>query len=198
MATLIRDRYEPLAVVGQGGEAQVVKAFDHQLEQVVAMKIRLVPEGARRDEVLREARILVDVPPNPHLPLVREDFFDDSRYVVVMDWVEGTDLSVLLKSQGRPGLAPSNVLRWMADAASALTHLHTQPTPVVHGDVKPAEPDPVVRGRIVLVDFGLSSSPNVPGTPGGTVGYVAPEVAAGGSRPERATSTPSPPRAGRC
>ena len=124
VALLIRDRYEPLAVVGQGGEAQVVKGFDHQLERVVAMKIRPVPEGARRDEVLG-ARILVDVPPNPHLPLVREDFFDDGRYVVVMDWVEGTDLSVLLKSEGRPGLAPSNVLRWMADAASALTHLHT-------------------------------------------------------------------------
>ena len=38
----------------------------------------------------------------------------------------------------------------------------------------------------MLVDFRLSSSPNVPGTPGGTVGYVAPEVAAGG-RPSRAS-----------
>ena len=186
MAPLIRDRYEPLAVVGQGGEAQVVKAFDHQLERVVAMKIRLVPEGARRDEILREARILVDVPPNPHLPLVREDFFDDvSRYVVVMDWVEGTDLSVLLKSQGRPGLAPSNVLRWMADAASALTHLHTQPTPVVHGDVKPANLI-LSSGDGSCWSTSLSSSPNVPGTPGGTVGYVAPEVAAGGT-PSRAS-----------
>ena len=42
-----------------------------------------------------------------------------------MDWVEGTDLGRLLHARGRPGLGPSLVLRWLADAAAALTHLHS-------------------------------------------------------------------------
>ena len=77
--------------------------------------------------------------PHPNLPLVREDFFDgDDHYVIAMDWIEGTDLSKLLRARGRPGLAPSSVLPWLADTAAALTHLHTQDPCVVHGDVKPA------------------------------------------------------------
>ena len=103
---------------------------------------------------------MLGVPPHEHLPLVREDFFDDDQYIVAMDWVEGTDLARLLRTQGRPGLSPSSVMRWLSDAASALTHLHTLERPVIHGDVKPANLILTRGGRVVLVDFGLSSSPD--------------------------------------
>ena len=98
-------------------------------------------------------------PPHPALPLVREDFFDGDRYVVAMDWVEGTDLARLLRERGRPGLAPSSVLAYLAQAAEALTHLHSQDPPVIHGDLKPANLILTKGGRVKLVDFGLSSAP---------------------------------------
>jgi len=126
------------------------------------------------------------VPPHEHLPLVREDFFDGDRYVVAMDWVDGTDLAHLLRSRGRPGLPPSSVIRWLADASAALTHLHTRERPVVHGDVKPANLILTRGGRVVLVDFGLSSSPDSPRRRGGTRGYAAPELATTAT-PSRAT-----------
>ena len=103
-----------------------------------------------------------------------------------MDWVEGTDLARLLRTQGRPGLSPSSVMRWLSDAASALTHLHTLERPVIHGDVKPANLILTRGGRVVLVDFGLSSSPDSPLRRGGTRGYAAPELMAG-ERPSRAS-----------
>ena len=78
------------------------------------------------------------------------------------------------------------MLRWLADAALALTHLHTQARPVVHGDVKPANLVLTTGGRVVVVDFGLSSAPDSPRRRGGTVGYAAPELAAG-APPSRAS-----------
>src|SRR5215212_6997366 len=111
---LIKDRYEVIETLGAGGEARVVKALDCQHDRVVALKIREVRHDRLRDELLNEARILLAVPPHPALPLVREDFFDDDKYVVAMDWVEGTDLARLLGERGQPGLAPSSVLAYLA------------------------------------------------------------------------------------
>ena len=117
MARLIRERYELLETLGAGGEARVVKALDRQHGRFVALKIRPVRDGATRDALLNEARILLAVPPHPALPLVREDFFDGEDYIVAMDWVDGTDLARLLRDRGRPGLAPSSVLAYLSEAA---------------------------------------------------------------------------------
>ena len=183
---LIKDRYEVLGTLGAGGEGQVVKALDRQHDRLVALKIREPRDDRMREELLNEARILFAVPPHPALPLVREDFFDGDRYVVAMDWVEGTDLARLLHERGRPGLAPSSVLAYLAQAAEALTHLHSQDPPVIHGDVKPANLILTKGGRVRLVDFGMSSFPAVPGRRAGTPGFRAPELAADGL-PSRAT-----------
>jgi WD40 repeat protein/class 3 adenylate cyclase len=102
-----------------------------------------------------------------------------------MDWIEGTNLGDLLAEQGSPGLAPSTVLRLLAQAAEALTFLHRHDPPVVHGDVKPANLVLTERGRIVLVDFGIASTGDGIAR-AGTPGFVAPELAAG-ERPTRAS-----------
>src|SRR5215207_3023684 len=184
--TLFRERYEVLATVGSGGEAQIVKAMDRQHGRVVALKIRPVRDEAAREELLGEARVLLALAPHPALPLVREDFFDHDDYVVAMDWVEGTDLATLLADRGRPGLASSSALAYLAQAAEALTHLHSQSPPVSHGDVKPGNLILTKGGRIKLVDFGLSSAPDAPRRRSGTPGYRAPELAADGV-PSRAS-----------
>ena len=186
MADRLRERYELLEVLGQGGEGRVVKALDHQHDRFVALKIRQVKASEDREAMLSEARVLLAIPPHPHVPLVRDDFFDGDQYVIAMDWVEGTDLGRLLHARGRPGLGPSVVLPWLADAAAALTHLHGQHPPVVHGDVKPANLVLTDSGRVVLVDFGLSSSPSSARRRTGTRGYAAPELIAIGE-PGRAS-----------
>ena len=186
MLTLFKERYEVLATLGSGGEAQIVKALDRQHGRFVALKIRRVRDEATREELLNEARVLLALPPHAALPLVREDFFDRDDYVVAMDWVDGTDLATLLGDRGRPGLAASSVLAYLAQAAEALTHLHSQSPPVIHGDVKPGNLILAKGGRIKLVDFGLSSAPDAPRRRTGTPGYRAPELAAGDS-PSRAS-----------
>src|SRR5918995_5651020 len=186
MLTLVRGRYEVLETLGTGGEARIVKALDRQHDRVVALKIRPGRDESTREDLLSEARVLLGVPPHPALPLVREDFFDGDDYIVAMDWVDGTDLATLLRDRGRPGLATSSMLAYLAQAAEALTHLHSQSPPVIHGDVKPGNLILTKGGRIMLVDFGLSSAPNLPRVRAGTPGYRAPELAAGGV-PSRAS-----------
>ena len=170
--------------LGAGGEARVVKALDHQHQRPVALKIRRVRATQTREELLGEARVLLGVDPHPSLPLVREDFFVEDEYVVAMDWVDGTDLARILAERGTPGLAPSSVVAYLAEAAEALMFLHAHDPPIVHGDVKPANLILTRGGHVKLVDFGLSSTPLMLGRRSGTPGYRAPELATG--------STPSP------
>ncbi len=186
MTELLHERYELLDTLGAGGEGRVVRARDTQHGRSVALKILSVRGPPDRDELLAEARILLGLAPHPALPLVREDFFDGDEYVIAMDWVDGTDLGTLLRTVGRPGLAPSSVLAYLADAADALTYLHTQDVPVIHGDVKPANLILTRGGRVKLVDFGVSSVPGAPRRRAGTPGFRAPELAAGAA-PSRAS-----------
>src|SRR5262245_58315086 len=176
---LLRERYEPLDVVGRGGEGEVIRALDHLHGRQVALKVRSATDEASRSRLLSEARVLLSLSPHPGLPLVREDFFVDGRYVIAMDWIDGTDLEALLRAQGRPGLDPALAIDYLEQAARALEHLHGHDPPVVHGDVKPANLVLAASGRVVLVDFGLSSTPTDDQLRAGTAGFVAPEVAAG-------------------
>jgi predicted ATPase len=185
MAELIRGRYEPLEMVGAGGQSTVLRAFDHRRGRLVGLKVR--PRGSPEDEgsLLSEAGILLGMEPHPLLCRVLEDFFAGDRYFLVMDWVEGTTLADLLAAAGGGGLRLADVVHYLGQVAGALDHLHRHRPPVVHGDVKPA--NVIVRpdGTAVLVDFGISHRQSAEDAVAprfalaGTAGYAAPEVAAG-------------------
>lgn len=183
MAELIRARYEPLEVVGAGGQSTVLRALDHRRGRLVGLKVR--PRGSPDDEgsLLSEAGILLGLEPHPLLCRVLEDFFAGDRYYLVMDWVEGTTLADLLVAAGG-GLPLPDVVHYLGQVAEALDHLHRHRPPVVHGDVKPANVIVTPDAKAVLVDFGISyrqsaSDPSPPFALAGTAGYAAPEVASG-------------------
>lgn len=167
--TLLRGRYERLELVGAGTQGAVWRAHDHQHDRVVALKGRLVGPSVTREQLLSEARVLLEIEPHRHLPLAREDFFDSDHHWLVMDWVDGPDLTACTPSY-------EELVVYLRQIASALDHLHGHQPPVVHGDVKPA--NIVVQGdRAVLVDFGLAQTLGV--TAVGSAAFMAPEVAAG-------------------
>jgi class 3 adenylate cyclase/WD40 repeat protein len=179
----VADRYETLEIIGRGGEATVLKAIDTRHQRLVALKVRTLPPGESSEDLLAEARVLLSLPAHPGLAHARDDVLEDGRHLIVLDWVEGVNLARLLADEGRPGLPASSVLRWIAQAAEALTMLHHHG--LVHGDVKPANLILDGSGRIVVVDLGSSSVPMRAGPRGGTPGYRAPEVAAGSPADQR-------------
>jgi tetratricopeptide (TPR) repeat protein/predicted Ser/Thr protein kinase len=172
-------RYELLETVGRGAQGEVWLARDHQRDRRVAIKARRVRSDAERRAVSSEARVLLDLPPHPGIPVVRDDFVASDRYYLVMDWIEGRSLAQILKDVGSPGLSFDVVATWVTQIAEALDHLHHHTPPVVHHDVKPQ--NIVVRrdGRAVLVDFALSESQPTRHYAHGTPHYIAPELLVG-------------------
>lgn len=76
-------------------------------------------------------------------------------------------------------------MAYLSQTAEALTHVHSQVPPVIHGDVKSANLILTTGGRVKLVDFGISSAPHALRRRLGTPGYRAPELADGA--PSRAS-----------
>lgn len=100
MADLVAERYELLEVLGHGGDTEVVQAVDRQHDRQVALKVRRVGPDEAREPLLAESRALLELEPPPALPVVRDDFFLDDRHVLVMDWVDGTNVSLNLSEMG--------------------------------------------------------------------------------------------------
>jgi serine/threonine-protein kinase len=170
---LLRDRYEILSLIGQGGMGAVYKAADRRLPgRTCAIKETWPPPGVNaealaqaRDQFLREASTLARLD-HPNLPKVSDYFAQDqpgnsgndtSRDYLVMDYVPGQDLHQVVQHARREGqfLDEREVLRWMDQLCDALKYLHSQDPPVLHRDVKPGNVKLTPDGRIKLVDFGL-------------------------------------------
>ena len=178
---LLRERYEILGLIGQGGMGAVYKAADRRLPgRLCAIKEIWPPSGISaealaqaREQFLREASTLARLD-HPNLPKVSDYFtpappetgdqgpnrsaaLTASRDYLVMDYVPGQDLHQITQQARREGqfLNGREVLGWMGQLCDALSYLHSQDPPVLHRDVKPANVKLTPDGRIKLVDFGL-------------------------------------------
>jgi serine/threonine-protein kinase len=179
--TRLRERYEILGLIGQGGMGAVYKAADLRLPgRLCAVKEIWLPSdmgtealAQAREQFLREASTLARLD-HPNLPKVSDYFtlapagstplttdgsapLTTSRDYLVMDYVPGQDLHQVVQEARREGqfLDERAVLDWMAQLCAALSYLHDQDPPVIHRDVKPANVKLTPDGRIKLVDFGL-------------------------------------------
>jgi serine/threonine-protein kinase len=165
--TILRDRYNILELVGQGGMGAVYKASDNRLEGRICAIKEVLPslmEGATTDAELEqmseqfriEASILSRLD-HPNLPKVSDYFSTDGREYLVMDFVEGRTLQELLRERQQQGdyLQEHQVLGWTSQLMDALEYLHGQNPPVLHRDIKPGNIKVTPHGIVKLVDFGL-------------------------------------------
>jgi hypothetical protein len=179
---LLGDRFEIQAVAGGGGMGAIYRAVDRRTAAQVAIKV--VRDGAdvNSRRFAREAQIIAGL---EHPRIVRHidhGFTGSGQQYLVMEWLEGEDLSVTLK---RRSLELSESVELTARICEALAVLHKRG--LVHRDVKPSNIF-LCRGAIEdvkLLDFGIarfeSSAKPVTNTGMiiGTPGYMAPEQARG-------------------
>lgn len=162
--TILRDRYQLVEIVGQGGMGCVYKAEDLRLPGRLCAIKEVQPElgisaedrAQLHDQFLTEASILAQLD-HPNLPKVSDFFTDDQREYLVMDYVAGEDLKQIIDTNIRNDqlLEPRIVMEWAAQILDTLDYLHNRQPPVVHRDIKPANIKLTPEGRIKLVDFGL-------------------------------------------
>ncbi len=162
--TILRDRYQLVEIVGQGGMGCVYKAEDLRLPGRLCAIKEVQPElgisaedrSQLHDQFLTEASILAQLD-HPNLPKVSDFFTDDEREYLVMDFVAGEDLKQIIDDSIRRDelLEPRIVMEWAAQILDTLDYLHHRQHPVVHRDIKPANIKLTPEGRIKLVDFGL-------------------------------------------
>jgi serine/threonine-protein kinase len=182
---LINGRYRLIAPLGEGGMATLWRAVDEQLDREVAVKLlrpqySADPGFARRFK--QEARSAGSLA-HPNIVSVYDygqDGEDAATQYIVMQLVDGQDLSGLLRERGR--LSVSDAVRISLGVASALEAAHRRG--IVHRDVKPGNILITDDGDVKVTDFGIAravseTSMTVTGTTLGSVHYFSPEQARG-------------------
>ena len=158
--TLLQDRYLIQNAIGRGGMGAVYRAVDKKFGSLVAVKETFYGDAAHLAEAFeREARLLNGLH-HPILPHVSDYFAENGGHFLVMEYIEGDDLSDLLKlGQVFP---VDMIVEWTLDLLDGLDYLHSQNPPVIHRDIKPNNLKLTSRGKLVLLDFGMAkeTSPN--------------------------------------
>jgi len=181
-------KYRLVEKLGQGGMAQIYKAYQPDLDRYVAVKIlhpNLTADQAFTLRFQREARAVAALE-HPHIVRVYDFDTEGDLAFLVIECLEGAPLRSLLHDLDcRDKLLDlEEVERIVGALADALDHAHRRG--IVHRDLKPSNVLITDAGRPVLTDFGIARmvDTTVITEGGGTLGtpaYMSPEQGQGQS-----------------
>ena len=179
---IVKERYEILQVLGEGGMAFVYKARDTQLERFVAIKT-LKPSYVNQetfvDRFKREARTAANLN-HPNIVQIFDWGIEEEPYFV-MEYIEGDTLTSIISKNKTISL--SDILFIGAQVSNGLHAAHQKG--LVHRDIKPGNIMITPDGKVKVTDFGIVSLQNEEsditktGSVLGTASYISPEQAQG-------------------
>ncbi|HZS38569.1 MAG TPA: protein kinase [Polyangia bacterium] len=192
-------RYRLLEQLGAGGMAVVHRAIvdgPEGFQRTVVVK-RILPELSKNPKFVKmflaEARLCALLH-HPTIVQVNDLGEVDGDYFLAMEFVDGVDLSSLLRHAFdlRRPMPPGVACYIAAEIASALAYAHAltddagRPLAIVHRDVSPSNIRVTPLGGLKLLDFGIARAAGhlrdertLTGTLKGKISYMSPEQADG-------------------
>jgi serine/threonine-protein kinase len=158
---MLAGKYRVERILGQGGMGIVVEARHLALDERVALKF-LLPDYAQHPEAsarfLREARAAAKIK-NEHVARVTDHgTLENGSPYMVMEYLEGQDLSKLLETRGV--LTLEDAVDYLVQGCEAIAEAHSHG--IVHRDIKPANLFLTRRHNgdalVKVLDFGISKS----------------------------------------
>lgn len=182
--SLFGTRYRIERLLGQGGMGAVYKAYDSELNRMVAIKLVRPEFGADPDTMARFKQELLLASRVSHKNILRiHDLGDwNGLKFITMAFVEGSDLAGLLRKEGPLGIG--RALKLARALCAALEAAHAEG--VMHRDLKPQNILIDLSDTPYIVDFGLAklvqseaTAMTRTGLIMGTPRYMSPEQAVG-------------------
>ena len=179
---IIKERYEIVQLLGEGGMSYVYKANDKQLKRTVAIKT-LKPNYVQQEKFVerfkREAQTAANLN-HPNIVQIFDWGIGDEPFFV-MEYIEGNTLTSIIAK--RRTISLNDVLFIGAQVSSGLHAAHSKG--LVHRDIKPGNIMITPEGKVKVTDFGIVSLQNEEsditktGSILGTASYISPEQAQG-------------------
>jgi serine/threonine protein kinase len=173
----IKDRYEIVAKIGEGGMGEVYKALDKTLKRPVAIKMLHPAQSNQMLKTRFQVEALVTASLNHRSIVTLYDFFEEEeKQFLVMELLEGETGKDLLDEKG--AIAFPELIKIFNRVIAGLAYAHSHG--IIHRDIKPNNIMITTSGEVKLMDFGIARAVDSPQMTkaGFTVGsalYMSPE-----------------------
>ncbi len=192
VANMIVDKhYRVVKPLGAGGMKQVYLVEDTKFNPPRRCALAELVDNFSSPQELqtaetyfeREANLLSQLD-HPNIVKVSDNFKDQTRRYLVMDYIDGDTLEDKVEKSPSKKLGEAEIIRIAIEVVEALEYLHgIKPNPIIYRDLKPSNVMITPDGRVKLIDFGIArfvppkamTGMTIKGTMIGTPPYASPE-----------------------
>lgn len=167
---VLNNRYQLLSVIKRGGFGTIYKGYDSVLGKDIAVKEineELLGDAWYIDQFQNEARQVARMNHQNIVHIFDLVKSDDGKFYIVMEYIDGLDLSKLLQEcrKNNQPMPQHLALHIVAEVCKALDYAHSctdtesnEPLDLVHQDISPSNIMMSKNGAVKLIDFGIAGA----------------------------------------